>query len=297
MVKAVLIHREDSRYKDLPGVRYHFPALYLSRMEQTIGDWVIFYEPRANGGRMAYHSAQRVNAIIPDPSEDAHFYALLDTGSEISFVRPVPRVFEGYVFESRLRGPDGRATSGGYTQSAVRLLSDEDFDAILKHGFTSDPGVLGLEELPETVDGFAENQLQFQRPIIEQITSRPFRDAAFARQVKIAYENRCAITGLRILNGGGRPEVQAAHIRPVADNGPDTIRNGVALSGTVHWMFDRGLISIDDDYSILIAEDRVPADTVERLIVPERRLLLPDNPRALPHPAYLKYHREEIFKG
>jgi putative restriction endonuclease len=62
-------------------------------------------------------------------------------------------------------------------------------------------------------------------------------------------------------------------------------------------MFDRGLISIDDDHSILIAEDRIPADTVERLIVPERRLLLPDNPRALPHPAYLKYHREVVFKG
>jgi hypothetical protein len=33
----------------------------------------------------------------------------------------------------------------------------------------------------------------------------------------------------------------------------------------MHWMFDRGLISIDDDLSILVARNRVP-DTVGRLI-------------------------------
>ena len=43
-------------------------------------------------------------------------------------------------------------------------------------------------------------------------------------------------------NGGGRAEAQAAHIQPVAENGPDSLRNGVALSSTFHWMFDRGLI-------------------------------------------------------
>src|SRR3546814_20105604 len=61
----------------------------------------------------------------------------------------------------------------------------------------------------------------------------------------------------------------AAHIRPVVSQGPDSVRNGLALSGTIHWMFDRGLISIDDGYSILTAQGRVP-DKLERLIRPER---------------------------
>ena len=56
------------------------------------------------------------------------------------------------------------------------------------------------------------------------------------------------MTGLKIINGGGRAEVQAAHIRPIAHHGPDSIRNDPALSGTVHWMFDRGLLTVDDDY-------------------------------------------------
>jgi hypothetical protein len=37
---------------------------------------------------------------------------------------------------------------------------------------------------------------------------------------------------LQIINGGGRTEVQAAHIRPVAAGGSDSVRNGLALSGT-----------------------------------------------------------------
>ncbi len=57
-----------------------------------------------------------------------------------------------------------------------------------------------------------------------------------------------AISGLRIINGGGRAEAQAAHTRPVQANGPDSLWNGVALCSTFHWMFDRGLILIDEDY-------------------------------------------------
>ena len=300
MTKAVFQHKSDSIYDDTPWEKYNFPKMYLSRVEQTVGDWVIYYEPRSaegGSGRLSYFATGQVQTIIPDPSTDGRFYALIRPGTYLPFDRIVARVSDGRVIENSLRASDGSLASGGYAQSAVRLLSDHEFDTILSLGFTTDPLLLGLDQAPETVDGFADTKAPFHRPIIEQIINRPFREAAFARQVKIAYRNRCAITGLHLLNGGGRPEVQAAHIQPVADNGPDTVRNGVALSGTVHWMFDRGLISIDDDHSILIAEDKVPADTVERLIRPERRLLLPGDPRALPHPGHLKYHREHVFKG
>jgi putative restriction endonuclease len=126
--------------------------------------------------------------------------------------------------------------------------------------------------------------------------ARPFRDAAFATAVKAAYDNTCAITGLKILNGGGRPEVQAAHIRPVASLGPDSVRNGLALSGTLHWMFDRGLISLDADNAVLMARDRVPEE-VQHLIGPDRNLRPPARPEFHPHPQFLEYHREHVFKG
>ncbi len=300
MAKAVFQHKADSIYDDTPWEKYNFPKMYLSRVERTVSDWIIYYEPRSaegGSGRLAYFATGQVQTVIADPSTAGRYYALIRPGTYLPFDRAVARVTDGRVIESSLRGADGSLASGGYAQSAIRLLSDGEFDTILSLGFTSDPILLGLDQAPETIDGFAEPHTPFSRPVIEQIVNRPFREAAFARQVKIAYRNRCAMTGLRLLNGGGRPEVQAAHIRPVADDGPDTVRNGLALSGTVHWMFDRGLISIDEDHSILVAKDKVPADTVERLIIPDRQLLLPDDPRALPHPTYLKYHRERVFKG
>ena len=61
-------------------------------------------------------------------------------------------------------------------------------------------------------------------------------------------------------------------------------------------MFDRGLLSLDDDLTILMANGRVP-DTVDRLINPERRLREPLRPELRPHRQFLRFHRETIFKG
>ena len=144
--------------------------------------------------------------------------------------------------------------------------------------------------------GFSDaEQAIFERPIVERLIARPFREAAFVGAVKDAYENTCAMTGLKIINGGGRAEVQAAHIMPVADNGPDSVRNGLALSGTIHWMFDRHLISIDDDFSLLVAREKVP-DTIDRMLNVDRRLRLPNRAEFRPYPQFLKHHRNR-FKG
>jgi len=61
-------------------------------------------------------------------------------------------------------------------------------------------------------------------------------------------------------------------------------------------MFDRGLLSIADDYTILVAEKQLPRDAI-RLIRPDRKLIPPSRPDARPHAAQLRYHREKIFKG
>jgi putative restriction endonuclease len=90
--------------------------------------------------------------------------------------------------------------------------------------------------------------------------------------------------------------VDAAHIRPVEQQGSDSVRNGLALSGTLHWMFDRGLISVAEDCeTILVSHNKVPADVVNRLLPPDRRLLRPADPRAAPHPENLRWHRENVF--
>ena len=99
-----------------------------------------------------------------------------------------------------------------------------------------------------------------------------------------------------MINGGGRAEVEAAHIRPVEANGPDTIQNGLALSGTVHWMFDRGLIGLSDDLDILVSRQVNDRAGVEALINRTGRALAPLRAADRPHPHFLAWHREHVFK-
>jgi putative restriction endonuclease len=299
MTKAIFTTKREPAYDDLPEFRYHFPRTYLGHAEAALGDWIIYYEPRrpgidlsVSGGRQAYFATAKVAKIEQDPRKENHFYAFVSDFLE--FDRPVPFKEDDYYYESKLQRDDGGTSKGAFGRS-VRSLPDSEYDLIVRHGFAN---VLQPSAAPHALEyEAAEEPAEFQRPIVERIVARPFRDAAFAIAVKSAYNDTCAITGLRIINGGGRSEVQAAHIRPVAKSGPDSVRNGVALSGTAHWMFDRGLLSIDDDYSIMIAKDRVP-DAVARLLNPDRRLRLPlSRPELRPHPQFLRYHRQFVFKG
>ncbi len=98
------------------------------------------------------------------------------------------------------------------------------------------------------------------------IVARIVRDRMFRRIVLRAYSERCAISGLKLINGIGRAEVAAAHIQPVETNGPDNISNGIALSGTMHRMFDRGLIGLSDDLQILISRQANDPDSMRTLV-------------------------------
>lgn len=292
MVKAVCIASSHSAYKDRPGEWYHFPNSYLSRVARTVGDWVIFYEGRAGGSR-GYYAVQRVDRIVADPEDASHSYALLDRSTELSFERNVPRTrANGTPYET------GLPASGGNNASAVRLISESDFAAIIAEGLRSDPVPDALPREGAPI-GFSDPGPEpFLGPDREMIlTSRAFRDQSFARQVRRAYAGRCAMSGLELRNGGGRPEVEAAHILPVEERGPDTVRNGLALSGTIHWMFDRGLVSVDGDNALLIARGSIAAEVAARLFVPDRRLIVPSDPSLRPHPDYLDWHRQHRFKG
>lgn len=302
MAHAIFIQNPRSIYKDQPGIAYHFPRRYLRMVRETIGDWVIFYEGRQ--GAFGYTSVQKVRDVTPDPDLADHYFAWLEPASAWSFEKIVPRVGpDGQAYEHALRGVDGRPISGGVNVSAVRRITPGEFAQIVTFGLLPANGPDALPRISfdyQNQPGIADERSHFDpaplsdfRPDI--LTSRKHRDASFARQVKAAYGSRCAISGLSLRNGGGRPEVEAAHIRPVAHDGPDHVHNGLALSGTLHWMFDRGLISVAADHSILVSDNKVPRETADRLISSTRKLFLPDNPRLHPHPDYLRYHRETIF--
>ena len=287
--------RPSSVYNDLPEVCYHFPKRYLRVARKIIGDWIIYYEPSRSNidgtkreGRLSYYATARVVSIEQDPGRHDHYYAYVS--DFLQFDRAVPFIENGYHYESRARRADGK-TNSGIASLSIREIPDQEYENILRSGFNEiaigNRSEAGLSDH----EMFEEPEVSEHQPI-RQVVTRPFRDAAFSRQVKKAYNETCAITGVRIINGGARAETQAAHIRPVHENGPDSVRNGLALSGTIHWMFDHGLISINDDYSVLVASERVP-DTIMEIINP--RIALPETPTLYPHHKFLQWHRENVF--
>jgi putative restriction endonuclease len=300
MTKAIFTTKVTPSYKDLPEDRYHFPRTYLNYVRQTVGDYIIYYEPRrssaelsSRGGRQSYFGAARVVSVVDDAELPDHYFAIIDRTSYLDFDTPVPFQEGGEYYESALEKDDGSTNKGAFGR-AVRLIPDAEFDRILKSGFAPVLGEASVSAV--SLPGLAEPPVVFERPMVEMLVSRPFRERSFMHNVRSAYSNRCAMTGLRLINGGGRPEVQAAHIQPVASMGPDSVRNGLALSGTVHWMFDRGLISIGDDYRILVSTDHVPEDAA-RLLNKDGSINLPKDETLHPNQHYLKFHRDKIFKG
>ena len=299
MAFGVFIHRSDSIYKDTPAEQYQFPSQYLARVEACIGDWVIYYEPTKALESRGYFAIARVQQVIPDPATAGMYIALIEPNSYLDFANPVPFRDTDGLLERGLLNEQGRIS--GRAQSAVRPISAADFNRITELGLAEETALLPRIDAPPASPGMQEAQSTFQyeqeRSRVASLTSRIVRDRVFRRVVLRAYDARCAITSLKLINGHGRAEVEAAHIRPVESNGPDIVSNGLALSGTAHWMFDRGLITIADDHEILISRHVNDEAGARAIINKTGRILTPVRGADHPHPHFLRWHRENRFKA
>ena len=80
----------------------------------------------------------------------------------------------------------------------------------------------------------------------------------------------------------------------MADGGLDVVQNGIALCGTAHWLFDRHLISIGEDFGLLVAHNRLPEGMRGTFLPCEGRLILPKDERLWPAPRFAEWHRERF---
>ena len=287
MAFGIFIHRPDTHYDDAPDRQYQFPRQYLARAQALIGDWIVYYEPAKVPNSRGYFAVAKLDTVVPDPTREGHYLALMAAGSYLDFPFPVPRFVAGSRVER----------SSPNDQWAVRPLSAADFGRIVELGL--DGATIDDLETRLTPAGFAEPQAAFDYGPTERLralSSRTVRDPAFRALILKNYDSRCAFTGLRLINGGGATEVEAAHIWPVESNGPDHAANGLALSRTVHWMFDRGLLSLADSGEIMVSRHINDVDSMRAMLNRDGRALLPAAPWARPAARFLAWHRDNRFK-
>jgi putative restriction endonuclease len=100
----------------------------------------------------------------------------------------------------------------------------------------------------DEIVGHTDSAFEVVLPVVKRVlvtTNRAVRDVLFRKLVREEYANQCAFSGLAIRSPKNAFEVEAAHVVPLPNGGSDDVRNGLALSQTVHWAFDRGLIGVE----------------------------------------------------
>ncbi|MEO7905771.1 MAG: HNH endonuclease [Saprospiraceae bacterium] len=90
--------------------------------------------------------------------------------------------------------------------------------------------------------------------------------------------------------------VDACHIIPFSLSHDDTIGNGICLSPNIHRAFDRGLITIDENYLIRLSPPLVESDSPFKLYqFNGKNISLPTLDKYYPNQQNLDWHRNTVF--
>jgi putative restriction endonuclease len=168
---------------------------------------------------------------------------------------------------------------------AARMLLETNFPASIQQEVVQ---ALGLDLEPASaLAGFKE----------EQGLSGRRRDPEFRERVLNAYHRRCVCCGFSLRIGDGLVAVDAAHIRWHTHDGPDHVTNGVALCALHHRLFDHGVLTIDLDRRICVAES-VNGEHADKVTAHHGKPASdPHTSDAKPAENFLKWHHRNVFKG
>jgi putative restriction endonuclease len=137
------------------------------------------------------------------------------------------------------------------------------------------------EELPEFE--FAEGETR------EAIVKTRVNQGLFRKIILTSYDGKCCITGI-----DNTQLLIASHIIPWAQDTKNRLNpmNGVCLNALHDRAFDNGLITINEDYRVVVSK-KVKHELL--LKYNSAQISLPS--RFLPDQNFLKFHRNEIFRN
>jgi len=123
------------------------------------------------------------------------------------------------------------------------------------------------------------------------------RDQGFRKAIVQLYEHRCALCGIRMLTPEGHTVVEAAHIKPWHKSHDDRPTNGLALCRLCHWSFDEGLMSVGNNYEVLVSRRvRTEQNNLGHILtLIDRPIFKPVKQIYWPDIANLEWHRTKKF--
>lgn len=137
-------------------------------------------------------------------------------------------------------------------------------------------------------------QLGKERDVVRKARQN---QAFFRNAIISAYDGRCCVTGIDM-----EPLLIASHIKPWSESdGAEKLnpQNGLCLNALHDRAFDRGLITLADDFTILVSGQVVKSanGAVQTLLLgySGKQIRLPD--RFVPRVDFLAWHRDNVFRG
>ena len=117
---------------------------------------------------------------------------------------------------------------------------------------------------------------------------------SFRILVTDTYERQCAITREKAL-----PALEAAHIRPVTEEGKHSIDNGLLFRSDIHRLFDAGYVTVTRDYKFRASRKlRDDFDNGEEYFrLQGNTIWLPKNSDFKPNREFLEWHSDTLFRG
>ena len=115
---------------------------------------------------------------------------------------------------------------------------------------------LESEILYEPTEIYKSKIAQLKKTLnLEQFEEEVFmRGNVFKREIPKLYNYSCCVSEMRISVLGNISMVDACHIVPFSESYDDTISNGFSLCPNLHRAFDRGIISVDENYRVLVSD-------------------------------------------
>jgi putative restriction endonuclease len=116
----------------------------------------------------------------------------------------------------------------------------------------------------------------------------------FRFAVTEAYDRACAITREHSL-----PALEAAHIRPFAEEGTHDVSNGLLLRSDIHRLFDMGYVGVTPDHRFVVSRALKGDFENGRSYYPlhGKEIWVPDAVADRPAAAMLEWHLGERFRG
>jgi len=273
MLVTLLEEYRDGSARDQTDIRRAFETADVTVAPEK---YTLQYDTKYSTGYSLLLSRQRSKQLNLDVGENKEFFRLIEDA-----ITPTG------LSEGRVTGAES-ASDGGIQSEDVSEHpgTSTSTDASIPSSVVGEsPGAGGNsnETLPAQ---------DVEREYTE--TARLQRDPEFLQTVRDAYNECCAVCGVRRETPDGRPEVEAAHIKSVSDGGPDTLENGLALCRLHHWAFDNGWLAIDDDFRVLVRNAPEKDGYAEFEEYAGDLVHVPDDPDAQPSLSFIRDHREKF---